>query len=142
MKHAYCVACGSKEHLTQHHLVPRSIGGSDEDSNLITLCGSCHAKAHGHNAAWRTSELTRKALQFKKAQGERVGAIPYGYGLADDGVRLQDNIEEQAVIRQARELKASGLSLRKIAIELQRRGFVSRAGTMFQPGQVQRMLAA
>ena len=141
MIHAYCVACGSKEHLTQHHLVPRSIGGSDEDSNLITLCGSCHAKSHGHNAAWRTSELTRKALQFKKAQGERVGAIPYGHDLADDGVRLLDNIEEQAAIAQARELKASGLSLRKIAAELQRRGFVSRAGTMFQPGQILRMVA-
>ena len=87
------------------------------------------------------SERTTTAMQFKKAQGERVGAIPYGYGLADDGVRLQDNIEEQAVIRQARELKASGLSLRKIAVELQRRGFVSRAGTMFQPGQIQRMVA-
>ena len=89
------------------------------------------------------SERTTAALQFKKSRGEKTGGqVPFGYGLADDGVRLQDNIEEQAVIRQARELKASGLSLRKIAVELQRRGFVSRAGTMFQPGQVQRMLAA
>ena len=140
MKHAYCVACGSKEHLTQHHLVPRSIGGSDEDSNLITLCGSCHAKAHGHNAAWRTSELTRKALQFKKAQGERVGAIPYGHDLADDGVRLLDNAEEQAVIQQARELKAGGASLRKIATELEDRGHYARNGARFQPAQIQRMI--
>ena len=88
------------------------------------------------------SERTTTAMQFKKAKGERVGAIPYGHDLADDGVRLQDNAEEQSVIQQARELKASGLSLRKIAVELQRRGFVSRAGTMFQPAQVQRMLAA
>ena len=87
------------------------------------------------------SERTTTAMQFKKAQGERVGAIPYGHDLADDGVRLLDNAEEQAAIAQARELKASGLSLRKIAIELQRRGFVSRAGTMFQPGQIQRMVA-
>ena len=46
MKHDHCVACGSTEQLTQHHLVPRSMGGNDEDSNLLTLCGSCHAKAH------------------------------------------------------------------------------------------------
>ena len=88
------------------------------------------------------SERTTTAMQFKKTKGELVGAIPYGHDLADDGVRLLDNAEEQAAIAQARELKASGLSLRKIAAELQRRGFVSRAGTMFQPGQVQRMLAA
>ena len=61
---------------------------------------------------------------------------------ADDGVVLVVNTEEQIVIDQARSLKASGLSLRKIAAELQRRGFVSRAGTMFQPAQIQRMLAA
>ena len=87
------------------------------------------------------SERTTTAMQFKKTKGELVGAIPYGHDLADDGVRLLDNAEEQAAIAQARELKASGLSLRKIAAELQRRGFVSRAGTMFQPGQVQRMVA-
>ena len=87
------------------------------------------------------SERTTTAMQFKKTKGELVGAIPYGHDLADDGVRLLDNAEEQAAIAQARELKASGLSLRKIAIELQRRGFVSRAGTMFQPGQIQRMVA-
>ena len=87
------------------------------------------------------SERTTTAMQFKKTKGELVGAIPYGHDLADDGVRLLDNAEEQAAIAQARELKASGLSLRKIAVELQRRGFVSRAGTMFQPGQIQRMVA-
>lgn len=88
------------------------------------------------------SERTAGAMQFKKAKGELVGAVPIGFSLADDGVALVVNDAEQAAIQQARELKAGGLSLRKIAAELQRRGFVSRAGTMFQPGQVQRMLAA
>ena len=87
------------------------------------------------------SERTTTAMQFKKAKGERVGAIPYGYDLAVGGVTLTENAAEQSVIQRARELKASGLSLRKIAAELQRRGFVSRAGTMFQPGQILRMVA-
>ena len=88
------------------------------------------------------SERTAGAMQFKKAKGELVGAVPYGRSLAADGVSLLDNVEEQAAIAQARELKAGGLSLRKIAVELQRRGFVSRAGTLYQPSQIQRMLAA
>ena len=89
------------------------------------------------------SERTTAALQFKKSRGEKTGgAVPFGHDLADDGVRLLDNAAEQAAIVQARELKAGGLSLRKIAAELQRRGFVSRSGAMFQPAQVQRMLAA
>ena len=88
------------------------------------------------------SERTSAALQFKKSRGEKTGGlVPFGHDLADDGVRLLDNDAEQAVIAEARQLKAGGLSLRKIAAELQRRGFVSRAGTMFQPAQVQRMLA-
>ena len=88
-------------------------------------------------------ERTTAAMQFKKSRGEKTGgAMPYGHELADDGVVLVVNTEEQIVIDQARSLKASGLSLRKIAAELQRRGFVSRAGTMFQPAQIQRMLAA
>ena len=89
------------------------------------------------------SERTSAALQYKKSKGEKTGgAVPFGRDLADDGVRLLVNAQEQAAIAQARELKAGGLSLRKIASELQRRGFVSRAGRLFQPGQVQRMIAA
>lgn len=29
-----------------HHILYRSGGGSDEDANLISLCGHCHREAH------------------------------------------------------------------------------------------------
>ena len=32
--------------LETHHIVPRSQGGSDDPSNLITLCPTCHKKIH------------------------------------------------------------------------------------------------
>jgi len=28
--------------LSAHHIVPRAIGGQDDDDNLITLCNKCH----------------------------------------------------------------------------------------------------
>jgi len=87
------------------------------------------------------SERTSGAMQHKKAQGERVGAVPYGYTLNDNGVDLVPDPVEQDVIRQAKELQASGLSLRKIAAELQRRGLNARNGAMFQATQIQRMIA-
>lgn len=31
-----------------HHMIPRSAGGSDDASNLITLCQPCHATKLGH----------------------------------------------------------------------------------------------
>ena len=87
------------------------------------------------------SERTTTAMQFKKAKGELVGAVPYGYGLDSDGINLTANPDEQDVIQQARELKASGLSLRKVAAELARRGFNARNGGAFQSEQVRRMVA-
>ena len=80
-------------------------------------------------------------MQFKKAQGERVGAIPYGYDLAADGVTLTENAAEQEVMAQAKELHTGGMSLRKVAAELARRGFNSRNGGVFQSEQIRRMVA-
>ena len=138
MKHDHCVACGQSENLNHHHLVPRSIGGSDDDSNLITLCGSCHAKAHQVKADWRHSELTSKALQAKKARNERVGTIPFGYRCSNK--TLIEDKSEQTTIDVIHNLSCNGLSLRKIVIELGKKGFVSRSGQPFQLTQVQRIV--
>ncbi|GAG55627.1 unnamed protein product [marine sediment metagenome] len=32
--------------LQGHHIIKRSQGGEDEETNAIVLCGKCHAKAH------------------------------------------------------------------------------------------------
>jgi hypothetical protein len=53
MRLNFCVACGDPGHLNRlehHHLVPRSRGGTDDETNLVTLCRACHGKAHG--AVW------------------------------------------------------------------------------------------
>lgn len=143
MIHDHCVACGDRGNLNRHHLLPRSLGGPDTDDNLITLCGACHAKAHQSRANWRHSELTSRALQHKKAQGEKTGgAVPYGFALAADGITLIEHPAEQAVIRQAKELKESSLSLRKVAAELDRQGIKARNGQTFQATQIQRMMVA
>ncbi len=41
-----CQICGSRQNLEVHHKQLRSRQGSDEDSNLITLCDSCHEDVH------------------------------------------------------------------------------------------------
>lgn len=43
-----CRACGSVHGLDVHHVVLRSLGGSDEPENLIALCRGCHESVHGH----------------------------------------------------------------------------------------------
>jgi ATP-dependent DNA helicase RecQ len=44
-----CVQCGiwcRDADADVHHLLPRSAGGSDEPSNLVTLCDGCHTAHH------------------------------------------------------------------------------------------------
>jgi DNA invertase Pin-like site-specific DNA recombinase len=87
-----------------------------------------------------TSERTIAALDRKREKGERLGVLPYGKGVDADGVHLIDHPTEQAVIATVRELRASGLSYRAIADELNRRGMVNRAGGAFLKTQIIRIL--
>jgi DNA invertase Pin-like site-specific DNA recombinase len=84
---------------------------------------------------------TRAALGVKRSRGERVGALPYGYGLAADGVHLVEDEGEQTVIRAIRDLRASGLSLRAIVAECARLGLVSRVGRPLALTQIARLAA-
>ena len=52
MRMKFCCACFSDKNLHHHHLIPRIKGGSDDQTNLITLCGSCHAKIHNLKDVW------------------------------------------------------------------------------------------
>lgn len=86
-------------------------------------------------------ERTATAMAHKKACGERVGAVPYGYALAENGRVLLPVKAEQAVITEARRLHGAGMSLRAVAAELERAGMVARTGKPFAAAQVQRMVA-
>ena len=83
---------------------------------------------------------TKAGMARKREKGERLGMVPYGWQLDADGVHLIDHAPEQAVIATVRVLRASGLSYRAIADELNRRGLVNRAGGRFNHTQVVRML--
>lgn len=38
-----CWCCGKRGYQEKAHIVPRSLGGSDDSTNLFLLCGECHA---------------------------------------------------------------------------------------------------
>ena len=40
-----CMKCASTNKLEVHHILLRSNGGSNNESNLITLCSACHKHA-------------------------------------------------------------------------------------------------
>ena len=39
-----CVYCGSKKNLTIDHILPKSKGGGNTWSNLVTCCSPCNLK--------------------------------------------------------------------------------------------------
>lgn len=87
-------------------------------------------------------ERTSEAMQHKKSQGLRVGSIPYGYRLDDDGATLVEDEDEQRVIAMAQDLKGRGMSLRAVSSRLEKAGHTSRNGKPFHARQVSRLLAA
>lgn len=62
-----CFECGAPA-TERHHVVPHSLGGT----KTVPLCGICHAKIHDvdGNRRTRIAELTKAALDAKKARGE------------------------------------------------------------------------
>ena len=41
----YCGVCKLWKSEERHHILPRYLGGEDEENNLIDLCGGCHKYA-------------------------------------------------------------------------------------------------
>ena len=78
MKIDFCCICGTKENLHHHHITPRHCGGSDDETNLITLCGIHHAWIHGMKpTAWNNhSNAVKESLKEAKELGFSLGRKP------------------------------------------------------------------
>lgn len=103
----------------------------------MPLCATCHGLVHDRVMSGR--ELTRAAMARVKAQGRRVGGVPYGFRLAADGRTLETDEGEAAVVAAVRELRASGLSLRRIISRMNAEGVPCR-GQRWHPTTVARLL--
>jgi RecQ family ATP-dependent DNA helicase len=74
-----CVECGDpcdRDEADIHHLLPRSVGGSDEPSNLITLCDGCHAAHHPKLAAGLARRATERWAVRLARWLDRQDAVP------------------------------------------------------------------
>lgn len=60
----YCKGRHKDSKLEVHHIVFRSQGGSDEESNLITLCHTCHKDLHSGKINTELSGKVRGYLKY------------------------------------------------------------------------------
>ena len=67
-----CFECEATEDLQEHHVVPRSRGGT----KTITLCYSCHMKAHGRDGkGLHHKRLVSEGIARAKARGVKFGGF-------------------------------------------------------------------
>lgn len=82
-------------------------------------------------------ERTAAALEQKKAQGEHVGGVAYGFRVEGAGlVQVEAEIRAIILIKQLRE---EGWTLQAIADELTRLGIPTKRGGRWQPTQIKRI---
>ena len=85
------------------------------------------------------SERTKKVLQHKKNNGERTGNIPYGKKLSDDGLMLTENKQEIEILNRIKELRAEGMPLQDIRLQLSFDGYYTRPGNPFTLSQISKL---
>jgi len=74
----YCEVNKGHGFGTPHHIIYRSHGGPDEESNLITLCPECHGKAHFLEWPYLTREKLKEIKERKEPEivfGRKGGLV-------------------------------------------------------------------
>ena len=76
---------------------------------------------------------TKAALGSKKARGERMGKLPFGFTVDVDGIHVVPCESEQFILRVIAKLRQSGYSYQKIADALNEQELFNRQGNLWNP---------
>ncbi len=108
-----------------------------------TAAGRLVLNVMGSVSQWEREaigERTSDALAAMRANGQRISRHP-PYGYRDNGSGWVRDEAEQRAVGLIVELRGQGLSLRRIAAELERQGVRSRGGRRLSPQLVANVLA-
>lgn len=135
-----CFECEATEDLQEHHVVPKSKGGT----KTVTLCYECHMKAHGRSGkGLNHKNLTKEGLAKAKARGVKLGThaqSPDGRKIVLEALRAKGQKSYEAIAPYVRQAIADGCnSNRTIATWLNEHGITTSKGKTFQQGQVSRI---
>ena len=126
-----CTNCFSTVELQYHHIVPLGAGGTNNPSNIVTLCGICHSKVHGKNSLNNINSLIDKAKKEKVQKGSKAcGNTPLGYKW-NAAANVEIDIETAPIVKEIFSLALKGLSLQKIADSINTKGFKTQRGNKF-----------
>ena len=83
---------------------------------------------------------TKSALAVKKANGERMGHVPFGYKVVKEK-NIEECEEEQKILSKMQSLKKEGLSVREIAKYLNNENLLNRGLKTWNHSSVHRMVS-
>jgi ATP-dependent DNA helicase RecQ len=86
-----CMECGIQCRSADtdvHHLLPRSAGGTDDPSNLVTLCDGCHAAHHPKLAGKLARRVIERWAVRLALWLDRQGTIAEASGNLGEALRL------------------------------------------------------
>ncbi len=88
------------------------------------------------------AERVKSVMESKRANRERLGTVPFGFSLAQDGVHLEPEPSEQSTIAYIQRLRGEGLSFEAISRRLnQERIPCKNAGARWTRGTICRIAA-
>tara|TARA_E500000318_G_C3413320_1_gene154463 strand:+ start:123 stop:560 length:438 start_codon:yes stop_codon:yes gene_type:complete len=121
-----CFECETTEDLHEHHVVPKSRGGT----KTVTLCYQCHMKAHGRTGkGLNHKKLTREGLARAKARGVKLGTHNEVVRMGRETQSKATNDRLFPLITEAR--KQGLVSLQKVAAFLNDKGVKTPKGKIF-----------
>lgn len=86
------------------------------------------------------SERTKAALKVKKDKNERVGYIPFGLKVDEDGKKLIENKEEQIILKKIKALIKKGLSIRETAAVMNSQNLFNRGSSKWNHTSMHRII--
>lgn len=105
-----CFECGGTSGIHQHHVIPKSLGGT----KTIPLCEKCHGVIHGITFS-NHSELTKRGLDKAKKNGVRLG-------------RAATLTPESEPVKIIMSMVDNGYSFRRVCEYLEAHGFKTARG--------------
>ena len=100
-----CRVCGAESKLQCHHIKPRTDGGTDKLSNLMTLCEDCHEKHHKDglklprqkSAFYISAAHVQQGKNYLQAELSRIAPLRTTFGYITAHHRNKVGIEKSHV---------------------------------------------
>jgi hypothetical protein len=138
-----CFECGSNDEIHNHHVVPRTLGGT----KTVPLCVVCHGKVHNINFL-NHKKLTKEGLKKVKMRGVKLGSPK---NLTEEAKikgkeavkrnRIEDPNWKKAKILIDKFITENGyIHYTKISKLLNEEGYKTRNGCGFSPATVKRLI--